>query len=261
MSRHWIFLRGLGRHSLHWGPFIEQFRTQFPEDHIEFLNLRGNGELAHSPSLTSISNNVRDIRARSLFLRDEKPLYLLSVSMGAMVGIEWAHQYPQEIAGLVTINTSDRGSSNFFERLRPWNYQHLLKFLISTSHGDPLLFEREILKITTGPSVDRERWAQIFAKAPITTRSNWLRQLWAARSYRFPEHKPRTEVLLLAGAKDRLVNPICTKNVAQMWALKPHIHPTAGHDLPLEDGNWICQEIRNWLAQQEFIGPESPAPH
>jgi pimeloyl-ACP methyl ester carboxylesterase len=248
MSRHWVFIRGLGRHTEHWGSFIGEFRKQFPEDQIELMNLRGNGDLAHSPSLSSIGDNVRDLRARSQFLRDEHPLHLLTISMGSMVGIEWAHQFPHEIAGLVTINTSDKGSSSFIERLRPQNYQYFLSLLLRGA--TPLNIETEILKITTNLLPDRKHWAEIFAKTPATTRSNWLRQLWAASSYRFPEHKPRTEILLLASEKDRLVNPICTQNIAEMWALKPHLHPNAGHDLPLDDGAWVCQEIHNWLSQQ-----------
>jgi pimeloyl-ACP methyl ester carboxylesterase len=248
MSRHWVFIRGLGRHSGHWGPFVAEFRKWFPEDRIELMNLRGNGDLAHSPSLGSIADNVRDLRARSQFLRDEQPLHLLTISMGSMVGIEWAQQFPQEIEGVVAINTSDKGSSSFFERLRPANYEHFVSLLLRGA--TPLQIENDILKITTNLLPDRQHWAEIFAQTPATSRSNWLRQLCAASTYHFPEHKPRTEILLLASEKDRLVNPVCTKNIAEMWALKPHLHPSAGHDLPLDDGAWVCQEIQNWLQGQ-----------
>ncbi|MGZ5280572.1 MAG: alpha/beta hydrolase, partial [Pseudobdellovibrionaceae bacterium] len=216
MSRHWIFLRGLGRHAKHWGSFVDEFRKTFPEDQIEFLDLRGNGEFAHSPSLISIQDNVRDLRSRSLFLRDEHPIYLMTISMGAMVGIEWAHTFPHEIAGLVTINTSDRGSSSFFERLRPGTYPHLARLL--ALGASPLDIETEILKITTNRFPDRKKWAETFARTPATARSNWLRQLWAASSYIFPDHHPKTEILMLASLQDRLVNSICTQNIAEMWS-------------------------------------------
>lgn len=247
-SRNWVFLRGLGRHSVHWGHFIQEFQKQFPQDAIELLDLRGNGELAHSPSLTSIADNVRDLRSRSRLLQQAEPLHVMAISMGAMVATEWAHSFPQEIAGLVLINTSDRGSSTFFERLRPNNYQTLLRLLLSRSSATQI--EQEILNITTNHLPDRQTWAEKFAQAPATSKSNWLRQLWSAGQYHFPDHKPKTEVLLLASEQDRLVNVHCTEHIAEMWALKPHIHPTAGHDLPLEDGAWICQEVQNWLRLQ-----------
>jgi alpha-beta hydrolase superfamily lysophospholipase len=244
-GRRWIFLRGLGRHSLHWGSFVLQFQTAFPEDQIELLDLRGNGKFAHSPSFTSIADNVRDLRARSQLLHFGEPVYVMAISMGAMVAIEWAHVYPHDIAGVVGINTSDKGSSSFFERMRPGNYQHLLKLLLGRKTD--LEIEKQILQITTNRLRGLETWAQKFSEFPLTEKSNWLRQLLAASSYHFPEHKPRTEVLLLGSTQDRLVNCVCTQNIAQMWALNPHLHPTAGHDLPLEDGAWVCHEVQNWL--------------
>ena len=64
---HWIFLRGLSRTSVHWGPFYNLFREQFPKAHVELLDIRGNGSQSHIPSYTSIEENVRDLRGRSSF--------------------------------------------------------------------------------------------------------------------------------------------------------------------------------------------------
>lgn len=244
-KRNWIFLRGLGRHSIHWGPFIDSFRKLFPEDSIELLDLRGTGRLAHSPSYLSISENVRDLRARSLTLPEKGSAHLLTISLGSMVGVEWAHRHPDEIKGLVTINTSDRGSSPFFDRMRPHNYLPLLKTL--TTSSDPLKVEEKILDLTTRNLKTKTDWARTFAQAPLTNKSNFLRQLMAAGTYRFPEHKPRTEILMLCSQGDQLVNPRCTQMISEMWTLKPHTHPEAGHDLPLEAPDWVCEEISNWL--------------
>jgi pimeloyl-ACP methyl ester carboxylesterase len=246
-GRRWIFLRGLGRHSLHWGSFVLQFQQAYPNDRIELLDLRGNGQLAHSPSLTSIADNVRDLRARSQLLHNGEPVYLMAISMGAMVAVEWAHAYPHDIAGVVTINTSDKGSSSFYQRMRPANYQHLLTLLLGRRSAFEI--ERQILQITTNNLSEIDTWAQKFSEFPLTQKANWARQLFAASTYHFPEHKPRTEILLLGSFKDRLVSHACTQSIAQMWSLNPHLHPTAGHDLPLEDGVWVCNEVQNWLKQ------------
>lgn len=245
-GRSWIWIRGLGRHSLHWGPFLDRFKMHFPNDGIECLDLRGNGRLAHSPSYLSIADNVRDLRARSQFLKTQGPVYLLTISLGSMVGVEWAHQHPQEIAGLVTINTSDRGSSSFLQRMRPRNYLPLLKALAHSPQ--PLEVEKMILQLTAPHLTDLEAQAHTFAQAPRLSRGHFLRQLMAAGTYEFPKTKPKTEILLLCSQGDTFVHPDCTHQIAQMWTLKEHVHPSAGHDLPLEDPDWICQEIKNWLA-------------
>jgi pimeloyl-ACP methyl ester carboxylesterase len=242
-QRHWIFLRGLARNSDHWGPFKVAFQSHFPQDKIELLDLRGNGSLAHSPSYASIADNVRDLRARSHFLQEGRKVSLLSISMGAMIASEWARRHSDEVQELVLINTSERGSSKFWERLRPFSYPRLAKILLHQETSPEI--ELDILKITSHLA-DKEKWSKIFAKSPSTTRMNFAKQIFAASRYEFPRHKPKTDVLILNSAKDRLVHPSCSENIAHLWHLRVHTHPTAGHDLPLDAPDWICDEIARW---------------
>ncbi len=244
-SRKWIFLRGLGRHSMHWGPIADIFQATFPQDEIEFLELRGNGTLAHSPSCLTIRDNVRDLRSRSRFLKKGEPVYLMTISLGSMIGVEWALLHPEEVKGLVTINTSDSGTSSLLERMRPQNYLDILRTLALSPDNQDI--EAIILqKYASQPEKQREL-KEKFAKIPNTTRWNYIRQLKAAAAYQFPQQKPRTEILLLCSDGDQFVNSICSKRIAEQWTLKAHVHPTADHDIPMEDPNWVCQEIQNWL--------------
>lgn len=55
-------------------------------------------------------------------------------------------------------------------------------------------------------------------------------------------------VLLLAGQQDRLVNVKCSLALAQHWHCAIRVYPTAGHDLPLDDGDWVVRQIQEWLA-------------
>lgn len=248
-SRPWIFIRGLGRHALHWDPFLREFKRHFPQDEVELLDLRGNGTLSHSPSCLSIPENMRDLRSRSELLKKHGSVYLMTISLGSMIGVEWARTFPQEIAGLVTINTSDRGTSPFYERMKPKNYLRILGVMGHAPSNQDI--ERTILEMTTQDPKYKKELMQSFAKIPPTTRSNFVRQLIAASRYEFPDHKPKTEILMLCSDGDQLVSSECTKRIAQMWTLKPHVHPTAGHDLPLEAPEWICQEVENWLRQTD----------
>lgn len=245
MSRNWIFLRGLGRHSAHWNPFLQEFRKHFPEDRVELLDLRGNGSLWHSPSYLSVAENVRDLRGRSRWIQQGERVHLMTISLGSMVGVEWARRFPEEIAGLVTINTSDRGSSPFFERMRPANYLFFLQML--AKQRNEAWVEDQILDLTTKLLSQRASIRQEFAGWKTTTRINLLKQILAAGTYEFPQQKPKTEILLLCSEGDRLVDSKCTKNIAEMWTLKAHVHSKAGHDLTLDAPDWVCEEIKNWL--------------
>jgi pimeloyl-ACP methyl ester carboxylesterase len=244
MKKHsWIFLRGLGRNSDHWGPFVDRFKATFPDADVELLDLRGNGSLSHSPSYLSIEDNVRDLRARSRFLKEGRSVRLLSISLGAMVAVEWARQFADEIEEVVLINTSERGTSKFWQRLQPRNYP---KFLTLWSLGQTSeKAEHEILRMTS-QLADKKKWATVFSQSSVTKRGNFLRQLIAASRYEFPRQKPKTDVLILNSAKDRMVSPVCSQNIAELWHLKIHTHPEAGHDLPLDAPDWICEQISSW---------------
>ena len=252
MSRKWIFLRGLARSSSHWGSFLDQFKKDFPQDEIELIDLRGNGDLLHSPSWLSIEDNVRDLRARSRFIQSGCSVHLLSISLGSMIATEWSRKFPEEIEGAVLINTSDRGTASFFHRMRLRNIRHFLSILKNPQQS--VASEKIILEMTTnfpGTEMVIEEWADIFSKLAPTSRLNFIRQIIAAARYKFPEHKPKTEILILCGGKDKLVNPICSERIAKMWTLTTHRHPTGGHDLPLEVGDWVCEQIANWLKETE----------
>lgn len=245
----WIFIRGLARHSGHWGPFIPVFKKFFPEDEIELIDIRGNGHWAHSPSLTSISQNVRDLRDRSQTIRAEKKPYLLTISLGSMIGVEWAHRYPEELSGVVTINTSDRSHCYFWERMQPANYLSLIS-LLPYKKNSPLL-EKRIIDLITEDFPGKDEWAESFSKMPQTSRINFVKQVFAASQYNFPDKKPKVDLLMLNSLGDKLVHPVCTERIAESWKLKVHTHPTAGHDIPLQDPTWVSEQILQWRSSIE----------
>lgn len=84
------------------------------------------------------------------------------------------------------------------------------------------------------------------------SRRNALIQLLAAARYHAPRQRPLERMLLLAGAADRLVDPQCSSDLARAWDAPLHIHPEGGHDLPLDDENWILQRILAWINCSEW---------
>jgi pimeloyl-ACP methyl ester carboxylesterase len=52
---------------------------------------------------------------------------------------------------------------------------------------------------------------------------------------------------ILSSAGDRLVDPGCSRRLAESWRAAHHVHPDAGHDLPLDDGAWVAERIATWL--------------
>lgn len=247
MSR-WILLRGLMRESRHWGEFAEHFRRHLPDAELMLPDLPGNGYLYGSNSPLRISEMVEHFRSTMLAQGFVPPYHLLALSLGGMIATEWAQRYPDELRACVLMNTSMRPFSPFHQRLRWRNYPAMLR--LAAMRHDPLAFEQAVLRLTSSQREAHEAvaraWARYRQENPVSGR-NLLRQLFAATVFRAPERKPRVPLLILVSGKDKLVAPSCSLRLAQEWNASVAVHPHAGHDLPLDDGNWVAVRIRDWL--------------
>ncbi len=247
MSR-WIFLRGLGRDSRHWGSFPDIFREEIPAAGTLALDLPGNGSLHAADSPADIGAMVAHCRAE-LGRRGVPPPYrVLAMSLGAMVAVAWANRYPQELEACVLINTSLRPFSPFHERLRPANIPALLG--LALFGGSDEAWERTVLRLTCNlvppPGDVLEQWVAWRRECPVSRR-NLLRQLLAAARYRAPPARPAAPILILCSRRDALVDARCSQQLAARWHTALAVHPCAGHDIPLDDGLWVAQQVKLWL--------------
>lgn len=248
----WILLRGLMREQRHWGRFPGQLVEALPDVTIVTPDLPGNGVQHALTSPTTVAAMVtfcrHELQARGL----QPPYCLLALSLGGMVAVEWASRYPHEIDRAVLINTSMRPYSRFHQRLRWRNYPGIVRTLLD---GTVEAQERLILRLTSrhGDAAERagllQRWLGYQRDYPVT-RANALRQLWAAARYRAPAARPAAPLLVLSSAGDGLVDPRCSQQLAHAWQAEHHLHPDAGHDLPLDDGAWVAARVAQWVANR-----------
>ena len=166
-----------------------------------------------------------------------------------MAAVAWASRHPDEIHGAVLINTSLRPFNPFYQRLRPRNYPNL--FGLALRPSDPVKQEQLILRLTSSNGESQTNtlaaWVAYKQEYPVS-RNNALSQLIAAGRYRAPARKPAPPMLMLASMMDQLVNSRCSQRLASQWNAPLVMHPSAGHDLPLDDGPWVVRQVRNWLA-------------
>lgn len=242
----WIFLRGLTRASGHWGSFITLFEQALPGSRVVALDFPGNGQLSGRRSPTQVAGMVADCRTQLAQRKLQPPYRLLAMSLGAMVAVQWAQSYPQEVASNVLINTSMRPYNRFYQRLRPASYAPLLKLMLWG--GTHEAWERTILRLTSNQGrVDvLPDWVAL-RQANSVSRRNALAQLIAAARYHAPAQRPAVPTLLLVSEQDRLVASACSRALAQRWQCEWRQHPSAGHDLPLDDGPWVVEQVRDWL--------------
>lgn len=244
----WVLLRGLTRESGHWGAFAGLLQQRHPGARIVTLDLPGNGSINNQPSpirIEAMTQRCRDhLRAQGL----APPYRLLAMSMGAMVAMDWAARAPRELAGCVLINTSLGRFSPWYQRLRPINYPRLLALALTP---DPVARERAILRLTSRNAAAAaevlDDWTRLRRARPVSA-ANALRQLLAAARYRAPVTPPAVALLVLASRGDRLVDSRCSQELARRWQTGIALHPSAGHDLTLDDAAWVADQIDRWLA-------------
>jgi pimeloyl-ACP methyl ester carboxylesterase len=247
----WVFLRGLVRQHRHWEDFPMLFQAAFPDATVILLDLPGNGDLYDHESPSSVADMVESVRKQlcSHHLSGENtPVNVLALSLGAMIAVEWMERYPCDVQRAVLINTSLRGMSAFTDRMRPENYVDIAKSLIFNSKVER---EKLILDLSTNIYPHKAelaaKWVE-YAKEHPTSRMNGLRQLFAAATYSAPPARPHEHVLIMQSLGDHLINPVCSTRIAETWRWPLVTHPTAGHDLTLDDGEWVIKQIQKWLA-------------
>lgn len=244
--RRWLLLRGLTREQAHWGALPAQLRQAMPGDEVQLLDLPGAGRLHRERSPLDIAGLVQACRDQCRAQRLAGPLHLIGLSMGGMVAAQWLLQHPQEVAGAVLVNSSTRRLSPLPQRLRPACWPTLAQLLLRWGRPET---EAAVLRLTSADPAAHTAvlagWTAVQRARPVA-RANALRQLLAAARYRLPPGRPACPVLVLCSAGDRLVDPRCSAALAQHWGCALAMHPSAGHDLPLDDGAWLVQRVADW---------------
>lgn len=250
----WILLRGLMREARHWGEFPQQFAAQMQHSthtkvQVITPDFAGNGSLCAHNSASTVEQMAEQLRAQMQARESSPPYHVLALSLGAMAAVAWATSAPYEIARLVLINTSLQPYNPFYHRLRPQNYPRLLAMLMQASMDQR---ERTILDLTSNLTSPKQRaelqlaWLSYAQQNPVS-RKNIMRQLLAAMRYRAPQQAPAVPLLMLAAQQDQLVSVRCSQAIAQRWGCPLHLHPSAGHDLPLDDAAWVAQQVKSWI--------------
>ncbi len=249
-GRNWILLRGLARESAHWGNFVPLLQASYPKANITLLDLPGTGcfhREASPNTIQAITDQVRGLALANGLVR--QPVTMLALSLGGMVTWDWMLRYPDDICGAAIMNTSFAELNPFYLRLR-WQCYKKIARIITTR--DTYKKELGILQLVSNRQDQHETvsqlWLKIQNERPISLRNSML-QIMAAARYRSGDAKPTQPVLLLNAQGDRLVSPACSEAIHQKWRLELRSHPWAGHDLPLDDGEWVVEQLKEWVVK------------
>jgi pimeloyl-[acyl-carrier protein] methyl ester esterase len=242
-------LRGLVRESAHWNGYDQKLKSALPNNwEVGFLEIPGVGKHLHVPSPNSLEAMVEFMRETHLDeIKSSGTKIILALSLGGMLAKAWVDKYPDDFDGLILVNTSFRGINPLLKRLLPASVLSFTNIFFT-----PNMPKREgkIIKMVSNHPTDFDavhaHWVKVQEERPVT-RKNFLNQLAAAMKYKTKKNKPNQKILFLAGKKDRLCHYENSIQMNQLWGGELKIHPTAGHDLPIDDASWMNTEINQWL--------------
>ena len=252
-NRTWVLLRGLVREQRHWENFPDKLRLYFPDDDIILYDFPGNGRRYKEKSATTITAMLNDLRSFVRHQSVSKPVHIIALSLGAMVAVEWMNRQAEECAASVLISTSLRGLNPFYQRLLPATYPAIFRLLLlpvsnRQKESTSLKLVSNIVANDVAKSeIIINHWLAYAEQCPVSG-INGLRQLLAANHFRVPKIRPDVPMLVLNSLADRLVSPQCSEKLADYWHLAIETHATAGHDIPLDDAEWVCEKIVKWLS-------------
>ena len=250
---HFVLLRGLARESRHWGDFVEKLeREAGSEIRVDAIDLPGTGKFSEMKSPLTISQMAEFARSKFLEIRENarragvqptNQCFLVAVSLGGMVAAKWLERWPNDFKGVILINSSFRGLSPVYKRLKPMALTSLARTI-----GSPSAFDQElhVLKLVSNRAeiyeATAKEWATLAHERPVSL-ENFARQLLAASLFTSPLKQLPIPGLVLNSRMDRMVDPSCSRAIAEKWNLPLIEHPTAGHDLPLDDADWTIKQI------------------
>ncbi len=235
-----LFLRGLTREIGHWDGLPEAFfeKTNIP---VLSLDLPGAGVFHQMTSPRDLDSYVEFLRER---VQKGGPLILIGISMGGMIALRWSLLYPEEVQTVFLINSSAKNLSKPKERFNFKEWRVLLKILLTRSVAKK---EELILSLTTNKlSAEKKvavtkRFVSIQSQRPVSMRSS-INQLYAANTFRISS-RPKIPVTVIYSKGDRLVHPSCSEKLVELLGASRAVHPDAGHDLPLDDPQWLLSQL------------------
>ncbi len=250
MTKHIILLRGLAREAAHWLDFPAQLQQTLGDGaRLHLVDFPGCGTFFREPPLGSVAAMTDHLRRQpqiEAVIAGSDPVFVVGISMGGMVALDWAQRFPQELGGVALINSSS-GNQPLWWRLRPGAWLTMVNALFSEPGKREARVLARVSNNTAGYAHHLQQWLSIQQQRPVT-RATIIAMLRAAAKFR-PQPSCDVDGLVLTSVADRMVSTRASEALAQQFHWPLRQHASAGHDLPMDDPEWLVTHLSVWINQ------------
>lgn len=248
----WLLLGPIARECATWGDapqrLLQQLRGVQPGVDLFQLDLPGTGRLCRERSPARVEDLLQGLRARVRAAGLQGPCGLMASSWAGCVATEWARRYPEELGALVLISPAMRPFTQVLRSVPAGLWPQALTKLLGRRafwRRDVALWNGQTLLRRPTPDL-LSHWRELRRAHPVRARNGW-RQLLAVWRYETSKRRPHPHVLLLAGKGDAWIDWRVSAAISRAWGAAVRVHPEAGHDLLLDDPQWVARSVADWL--------------
>ncbi len=248
----WLLLGPLARECAFWdgasAQLVEHLRAVQPQARLFELDLPGTGSHWRESSASHIALLLEQLRDRVRQSGLVAPFGLIASSWAGCLATEWARRYPSEVGALVLISPAMRPFTRVLRSVRPSLWSTALALLLG--RRSPLDRDQRLWRSHTQlrqPSAALlQQWRELRRLHPTRARTG-LAQVMAVWRYQSSRRRPHAQVLLLAGKGDAWMDWRVSAAISRAWGAALRLHPEAGHDLLLDDPQWVARSLAEWL--------------
>ena len=238
-----VFLHGAPENRNEWRDVIDLLHTEY---HCIAPDLLGFGDSSEPPADYDFSLN-----AQVQFFDDwvkavvgDEPFILVTHDIGAIMGIAWASQHPQQVIGLIVMNTVLHADYEWHTLARIWSTPLLGNLFMLTLNR----FAYRIAFQNDFPQVSREHIDSMYDGLTKTARKSILHHF-----------RQMTQPTFFEGWEENLAAVVDNIPTTVLWGVDDPLIPEAyapriggtlkkisgcGHWVPLEKPERVAEEVR-----------------
>lgn len=247
-----VLIRGLGHEARHWGHFADLLKEQDFCDEVFLWDLPGAGVFYKEVGALSIAKILEHlVKKYHVQLLTKHPLVVIGLSLGGMLALEYLSRQPNLFSAGVLINSSSGSLTPWYRRMRLAAIPTVLRIAVTFNElrKQQLILSLVSSRYQNDPATLAEQVR--IAKTQPMRLATLVGQLVAGAFFKASSLAKQKKTLVLYSEKDALVDPVSSRSLAKFLSAKVFSHPEAGHDLPLDDPEWIIQKMAHFFAMRE----------